>query len=159
VRLGGDRLRTVCFSNPTVLSEEVQHRGIGRGTAIGDTAPTRIRQPSPYQTPAEFVEQSRLANAGFTRNPHHMPVAILHLGQQRMRHDHLPVATNEPTQGTYATLCESRAARTRVHDPVCHDAFGWSGLHWPIAHLQLVPSVDQTSHLVGYEDLPRRCLP
>jgi hypothetical protein len=84
VHLGGDRLRIVRFGNFTVLPEEVQHWEIGRGTAIGDTASARMRQPSPRQGPAEVVEQSRLADAGFAGNPNHMPVASLHLDRQRM---------------------------------------------------------------------------
>jgi cyanophycinase-like exopeptidase len=54
---GGDVLRAIGIRDTTVVPQEVEHREIRRGTAVGETASGAIHQRPPPQTTAELIDK------------------------------------------------------------------------------------------------------
>src|SRR5882724_2859095 len=58
VHLARDVLRTIRLKNPTALAQQIAHRQIRRGAAVGEAVSLAVSHSAPAQTLGEFVEES-----------------------------------------------------------------------------------------------------
>ena len=58
VDLGRDLLRAVALRDATVVPEDLQHRQVRRGTAVGETPAGEVHQPLPRQALAELIDEA-----------------------------------------------------------------------------------------------------
>ena len=74
--LRGDGVIAVGRRDAAVRPQPVEHREVGHGAAVRETAAFQVCHPVRQQLLAPLREKPRLADAGLSHNPHHLPTAI-----------------------------------------------------------------------------------
>ena len=90
------------------LPEQVAHRQIGGGAAIGQAVAFAVGHRLPGQTLSEFRQQPRLAQAGLPRNADHLPLPSDRLRQPLVQQRQFPGPPHKATQGPRAALRDAR---------------------------------------------------
>jgi len=114
-------LYPVGLGEATPLTEQVTHRQIGCGAAVGEAVPFPIRHRLPHQAPAPLRQQPGLPYARLPRNTQHLAMPLRYMRQACVQKGEIPLAPHKgtPVTGPQARhscppLCE---VLHRVHGP------------------------------------------
>ena len=105
---GGEGVRGGRVGQAPELPQQVAHRQIGGGAAIGQTVAFAVGHRLPVQAVGELRQQPRLAHAGLPGNADHLPLPAGRQCQPLVQQRQLPGPAHQATQGPRAAPRDAR---------------------------------------------------